>query len=62
MTKKIISAFLALVMLCGALVLTGNAAETEMPFKDVGVKKWYYDEVLYVHERGLMTGTTDTKF
>ena len=32
MTKKIISAFLALVMLCGTLVLTGNAAETEMPF------------------------------
>ena len=61
-TKRIISAFLACLMLLGTFVFSSSAADAKMPFKDVGEKKWFYDEVLYVYERGLMTGTTDTKF
>ena len=63
MTKKILSAFLAALMLCGALVIgAGSTSAADMPFTDVKAKNWFYDEVLYVYERGLMTGTTDTKF
>jgi len=63
MTKKILSAFLAALMLCGALVIgAGSTSAADMPFTDVKAKNWFYDEVLYVYERSLMTGTTDTKF
>jgi len=62
MTKKILTGFLALLMLVSTIVFTGSAADTEMPFKDVKKKNWFYDEVLYVYERQLMTGTTNDKF
>ncbi len=61
-TKRIISAFLAVLMLAGAAVFSTTASAAEMPFSDVGKKKWFYDEVLYVYEKGLMTGTSETKF
>ena len=49
-------------MLIGAAVFSTTASAAEMPFSDVGKKKWFYDEVLYVYEKGLMTGTSETKF
>lgn len=32
------------------------------PFRDVVMGKWYYDDVRYVYEAGVMTGTGDTAF
>ena len=62
--KKIVSALLAALMLCSCFMIgTASAADDEgLPFKDVGKKKWFYDEVKYVYEKKLMTGTSDTKF
>ncbi len=33
-----------------------------MPFTDVGLGDWFYDDVKYVYENGLMNGTSDSKF
>ncbi|MDR2088535.1 MAG: S-layer homology domain-containing protein [Clostridiales Family XIII bacterium] len=33
-----------------------------LPFSDVPTNAWYYDSVAYVHENGIMKGTTDTAF
>ena len=33
-----------------------------LPFTDVKDGKWYYDNVKYVYENGIMNGVTDTKF
>ena len=33
-----------------------------MPFTDVNVGDWFYEDVKYVYENGLMNGTSDTKF
>ena len=61
--KRFISAFLTVTLLLGAVVFsTVTTAASDMPFKDVGEKKWFYDEVLYVYEKGLMTGTSNDKF
>ena len=34
----------------------------EFPFTDVSESSWYYDDVKYVFENGLMNGTSDTLF
>ncbi len=61
--KRAVSTFLTLAVVLGALLAVGvPAADTELPFKDVGAKKWYYDEVLAVWKSGLMTGTSQTRF
>jgi uncharacterized repeat protein (TIGR02543 family) len=36
--------------------------KVEKPFTDVSEQDWFYDEVLMVHEKGIMSGTSDTKF
>ena len=52
---------LCLVMVFG--LLPGQAiAVGNLPFNDVKVTSWFYDEVKYVYENGLMTGTSDTTF
>jgi len=33
-----------------------------LPFADVPASEWYYDEVEYVRDKGLMTGTSTTTF
>ena len=35
---------------------------TELPFIDVGGDDWFYDDVAYVYENGLMNGTSETTF
>lgn len=37
-------------------------AMTENTFEDVSADKWYYDEVKYVYDNGLMNGTSSSKF
>jgi uncharacterized repeat protein (TIGR02543 family) len=39
----------------------GEPTEAE-PFEDVDENDWFYDEVVYVYENGLMQGTSDTAF
>ena len=35
---------------------------TEETFEDVSAEQWFYDEVKYVYDNGLMQGTSDTTF
>ena len=39
-----------------------SADEGDTPFEDVLVGAWYYDDVTYVWEEGLMQGISDTQF
>ena len=55
--KKLISIILSLVMLLSAII-TVNAAS----FKDVKSSDWYYSSVNYVADKGIMQGTSNTKF
>lgn len=62
--KRTLSALLATVMAASGLALASAnvTAADELPFKDVGKKKWFYDEVKYVYDNGLMNGTSKTLF
>ncbi len=55
--KKLFSLILSLVMLLSAII-TVNAAS----FKDVKSSDWYYSSVNYVADKGIMNGTSSTKF
>ena len=55
--KKLISIILSAVMLLSAII-TVNAAS----FKDVKSSDWYYSSVNYVASKGIMQGTSSTKF
>ena len=37
-------------------------SEKELPFVDVQKDYWFYEDVLYVYENGLMNGVSDTEF
>ncbi len=37
-------------------------AETKLPFVDVAKSDWFYDDVAYVYEKGLMSGTAPDTF
>ena len=37
----------------GALLLAGD----DNPFRDVRAIDWFYDDVMYAYDRGLITGT-----
>lgn len=36
--------------------------DTELPFTDVAEDSWYYDDVAYAYDKGLMKGTGETTF
>ncbi len=55
--KKVISTILAVVMLLTAII-TVNAAS----FSDVKSSDWFYTSVNYVADKGIMQGTSSTKF
>lgn len=42
----------------GALLLAGD----DNPFRDVRAIDWFYDDVMYAYDRGLITGTAYGKF
>ncbi|MBR3416897.1 MAG: S-layer homology domain-containing protein [Clostridia bacterium] len=62
--KKILS----LISLCltAAMMLSVCAfaadGDAALPFRDVGAGEWYYGNVKYVYENGIMKGTSDTEF
>lgn len=41
---------------------TVKVEQTLEPFRDVGLSRWYSQDVRYVYEAGVMTGMEDTKF
>lgn len=45
----------------GIFALT-DLLDGELPFRDVFTSDWYYDDVRYVYENGLMNGVTTTQF
>ena len=42
--------------------IPSSADEGDTPFEDVPVGEWYYDDVTYVWQEGLMQGISDTQF
>ena len=49
----------AMILSVCAFAADGDAA---LPFRDVGAGEWYYGNVKYVYENGIMKGTSDTEF
>lgn len=41
---------------------TYGARSSSLPFRDVSSSSWFYDEVVYVYEAGLMDGISSTEF
>ena len=60
--RRLLSIILTVCMLTGIIGVFAAAEEAEMPFTDVGAKKWFYDEVKFVYDAGVMTGKSDTTF
>lgn len=59
--KRLICLLLTLCMVLGLLPLTALATDS-LPFTDVMVTDWYYNEVQFVYENGMMEGTGGNKF
>jgi|GEM_PF-6895545 len=64
MFKKYLCLFLAITMVVGLTIPAVAANETNepLPFTDVNAGDWFYGAVQYVHERGIMQGTSTTTF
>ena len=63
-SKKIMSLFLAALMLLGTVLagITVAASASELSYSDVTSDMWSYDDIKYVTENGLMNGTGGTSF
>lgn len=55
--KQFLVTFLVVLM-----VISPIAISAASPYSDVSEKFWGYDDVIWVTDRGLMVGTSDTKF
>ncbi len=63
MKKRIVSALLAVCMIMSlAVIQSPVTAENSLPFTDVKGNNWFYEDVLYVYNTGLIIGTSDTTF
>ena len=60
--NKILSFVLALVMTVSTLVAGTTVSAEESLYKDVKTSRWSYEDIKYVTEEGLMTGTGDGIF
>lgn len=58
--KRIMTVFLACLMLIAALPIPTQAAR--LPFRDVKTGFWYTEAITYVYENNLMSGLTKTAF
>lgn len=61
-TKRLVVLLLCVCMLIGVLPTGALAVESNLQFKDVSEKSWYYDDVAYVYENNLMNGIGNGKF
>ena len=59
-SKRILALFLSMVLLLGMLPMSALAADRT--FSDVKTSDWFYDDVRYVCENGLMNGTGSGTF
>ena len=59
---RIISLLLTVVMVLGLFPAAALADQGNLPFTDVTENDWFYDEVQYVYENGLMNGTDAATF
>ena len=59
-SKRILSLLLSIVMILGMLPMSALAANGA--FSDVKTSDWFYDDVRYVCEKGLMDGTGSNTF
>ena len=60
--NRILSFVLALVMTVSTLIAGTAVSAEESLYKDVKTSRWSYEDIKYVTEEGLMTGTGDGKF
>ena len=60
--NRILSFVLALVMTVGTLIAGTAVSAEESLYKDVKTSRWSYEDIKYVTEEGLMTGTGNGKF
>ena len=44
------------------LLLPASALAANNPFTDISINDWYYDEIQYVYDNGIMQGTSATTF
>ena len=58
--SRIVSLLLTVALIVGILPSMGLAADP--PFEDVPGNAWYYVDVSYVNENGIMTGTAANQF
>lgn len=59
-SKRILSLILSIVMILGMLPMSALAANGAI--SDVKTSDWFYDDVRYVCEKGLMDGTGSNTF
>ena len=59
-SKRILALLLSMVLLLGMLPMSALAADST--FSDVKTSDWFYDDVRYVCENGLMNGTGSGTF
>ena len=62
MTKRHWAFLLACCLMLGLYMPANHAAGESIRFSDVEPTDWYYNEVCYVFEKGLMQGTSATTF
>ncbi len=59
--SRIVSLTIALVMILSC-VIAGTVSAEEQLYSDVKTKRWSYEDIKFVTEKGLMNGTTADKF
>ena len=59
-SKRILALFLSMVLLLGMLPMSASAVQHG--FRYVKTSDWFYDDVRYVCENGLMNGTGSGTF
>ena len=60
--KRIVSLLLGALLLLGCTLPVGAQTTWRNPFTDVKESGWFYQDVLWVAERGYFSGTTETTF
>ena len=60
--KRIVSLLLGALLLLGCTLPAGAQTTWQNPFTDVKESDWFYQDVLWVAERGYFSGTTETTF
>jgi hypothetical protein len=59
---RIVSALItAALSLCATFTMLASAAD-DIPFTDVSSQSWYYGDVVYCYQNGLMSGVSKTEF